>query len=101
MAIVSPSMALPAYRRYSLSLKFFQFDGYVKVYGPESSLIPKVLIRKKLRLIKYARVDSRIGAAPKTSTSHSSNPKFFFMLLKMTFLAILHPKGSDPPFIYA
>ncbi len=36
IAIVNPSMTLPAYLRNYLSVKFFHFDGFVYVYGPES-----------------------------------------------------------------
>ena len=69
----------------------------MKVYGPESSLIPKQFIKKKFKFMKNALVDSRIGAAENTRTSHSSNPKLFLILLKITFLAILHPNGVVPP----
>lgn len=68
--IVRPSMTLPASRRNSLSLKFFHFGGFVNVYGPESSLMPKQFIKKKFKFMKNALVDSRIGAAEKTNTSH-------------------------------
>jgi hypothetical protein len=99
--MVRPSMTLPASRRNSLSLKFFHLSGLVNVYGPESSLMPKQFIKKKFKFMKNARVDSRIGAAEKTNTSHLSNPKFFFILLKINFLAILQPKGVGQPFTYA
>ena len=51
--------------------------------------------------MKNALVDSLIGAAENTNNSHSSSPKFFLMLLKMIFLAILQPKGNGPPFTSA
>jgi len=61
--IVNPSITLPASFKNYLSLKFFHFNGFVYVSGPESSLIPKQFIRKKLRFKKKDLVDYLIGAA--------------------------------------
>lgn len=63
--------------------------------------MPKELVKKKFKFMKNALVDYRIGAAANTKTSHSSSPKFFLMLLNITFLAKLHPNGTGPPFTSA
>ena len=78
-------------------MKFFHFDGFVYVSGPESSLIPKQFIRKKFRFKKKDLVDYLIGAAEKMKSSHSSRPRFYLILLNTNFLAMFQPKGAGPP----